>query len=75
MKNKKYPIPVLLAGLPKGVAEKACKYAQDKPITLMVGVDFKYASQALVWGFEWLETKEGNDYWYNIQKELKENLI
>lgn len=81
MKNKKYPIPVLLAGLPKGVAEKACKYAEkDQNFWKRAAAsdsdgEFSLISSAVFYGFHWVKTKEDPLYWVEIYLFLQENEI
>lgn len=70
-KPKTYPYVVLLAGLPKGIAEKACKNAENGSL---IGdeEDFEKISSSLFNGFYWGFTIQGDSYWSKLYRNLKE---
>lgn len=73
MKTKLYPIPVLLAGLPKGIAEKAVKNCdRDSIYGDDVVSELRADTCSAVWGgFFWEDSPEGSIYWYKIEEQLK----
>lgn len=78
MKQKTYPYIILLAGLPKGIAEKACRNAEkfferlasDNLQGFYLEKESSHIHSSLVRTFPWMTSREGQKYWDNLHTEL-----
>lgn len=61
-----------LEELPTEVKEKALNNVYKLNINPELALRYREESlkSAIMGAFIWMETEEGNDYWYNIYKEL-----